>query len=147
MRRHDSLKFLSQDHHHGLMLAQLIRKGAPEYRTLPNTPEEKKEYTIQFYRDHLSKHFSEEENILFPFIKGKNNSIDEMIYDLIKEHNLINDIIITLDDNPDFEIKLDRLGGLLNSHIRKEERELFPKIQQEFNEKDLLILQRKLKRS
>lgn len=147
MRRHNSLKFLSHDHHHGLMLAQLIKKGAPKYKTFPNTPEEKKEYTLQFYEDHLSKHFYEEENILFPFAAGKNISIDEMIDELVNEHKLISGIINSLKENSDYEDKLDRLGILLSSHIRKEERELFPKIQKEFNEKDLLTLEKKLKRS
>jgi iron-sulfur cluster repair protein YtfE (RIC family) len=127
------------------MFAQMIKKGSLKYKTFPQTPERKKEYTLQFYEDHLSRHFAEEENLLFPFIKGKNIFIDKLSDELTNEHRIITEIIHSLKDKNRIEEKLDRLGTLLISHIRKEERELFPKIQKEFNEEDLLILEQKLK--
>jgi len=147
MQRHNCLKFLSHDHHHGLMLSQLIKKGAPRFKTFPNSLEGKRQYTIQFYQVNLSNHFYEEENLLFPFVKGKDDSIDNLCDELINEHKIITQFIHSLEDKTDIEEKLDQLGILLTSHIRKEERELFLKIQHLFNDEDLLSLEQKLKRT
>jgi iron-sulfur cluster repair protein YtfE (RIC family) len=146
MRRHNSLVFLSQDHHQGLMLAQLIKKGAPAFKKFPNSAEGKKKYTLEFYHNELSRHFDEEENLLYPFVKGKNSSIDKLFDEIINEHKIIREIISSLADNINIEEKLDRLGKLLASHIRKEERQLFPSIQEQFNEEDLLTLELKIKK-
>jgi len=71
MERHKALHSLSHDHHHGLILAQLIKKGSPEYPYLPKTLGGKIEYAISFYNDELVRHFKDEENILFPIVKSR----------------------------------------------------------------------------
>jgi len=43
IKRDKALHILSHDHHHGLILAQLIKKGSPQYKNLPNTTEGKKD--------------------------------------------------------------------------------------------------------
>ncbi|HVO73091.1 MAG TPA: hemerythrin domain-containing protein [Ignavibacteriaceae bacterium] len=146
MQRHSSLSLLSNDHHHALMLAQVIKKGAPRYKKFPGTLEGKKEFAIKFYRENLIPHFHEEENLLYLFVKGKNSSIDALFAEILNEHKIIEGIINSLKDNSDIEESLDRLGNLLISHIRKEERELFPMIENEFNEEDLLSLESELKK-
>ena len=73
-------------------------------------------------------------NILFPFVKGKNDEIDELINEILEEHSQIKNFITELDtvENPDFT--LNELGILLEKHIRKEERHLFQKIQIHFDD-------------
>ncbi len=71
MKRHPALYPLSHDHHQGLILAQQLKKGAPQYKGMPSTLEEKKNYTISFYNNELKKHFYDEEKILFPLCKRK----------------------------------------------------------------------------
>lgn len=137
MRRHSSLIPLSQDHHHGLVLAQLIKKGAPLYKQLPKTLSEKVKYTQNFYKDDLTYHFYEEENILYPVLKKKDKEIDKIFSEIFEEHKRIIELIKSLPSAEKQEDILDELGYLLESHIRKEERNLFPKIQSIFSDEEL----------
>ena len=57
IKRHKTLTPLSREHHSGLILAQLIKKGAPDYKNLPKTTTEKVKYTIDFYKSELIEHF------------------------------------------------------------------------------------------
>jgi iron-sulfur cluster repair protein YtfE (RIC family) len=129
MKRHKSLYPLSHDHHHGLILAQLIKKNAPKYKNLPNTIGGKVEYTIFFYNTELVKHFQHEEEILFPPAKGRDESLDKLIKEIIAEHKKIKNLVESLKTTNNYEDVLDELGHLLESHIRKEERKLFPEIE------------------
>ncbi len=144
IKRHKALHILSHDHHHGLILAQLIKKGSPQYKNLPNTTEGKKDYSIRFYNDELVKHFEDEEKILFPVVNGKDDEIDNLIVEIITEHKKIKQLINRLETDEDVENTLDELGRLLESHIRKEERKLFPLIQNLLSNKELNHLENKL---
>jgi iron-sulfur cluster repair protein YtfE (RIC family) len=144
VKRHKSLHILSHDHHHGLILAQLIKKGSPQYKNLPNTTEGKKDYSIKFYYDELIKHFDDEENILFPVVNGKDDEMDNFIEDIIIEHKKIKQLINQLESDEDVENTLDELGNILELHIRKEERDLFMKIQEILTEDELSALENQL---
>lgn len=78
MKRHPSLIKLSKEHHNGLILAQILKEDAPVYKGMLSKPEGKKEYTLNFYKTELIKHFESEERILIPEIKGHNNTIDKL---------------------------------------------------------------------
>ena len=134
MKRHKSIIALSHDHHHGLMLAQLIKKDAPEYKGLPTDLIGKVNHVKDSWERELKLHFENEENILFPFVKGKDEELDALIEDILEEHRLIESLVKKLDTDSDIESTLDQLGKALESHIRKEERELFQKIQISFGE-------------
>jgi iron-sulfur cluster repair protein YtfE (RIC family) len=129
MKRHKSIIALSHDHHHGLMLAQLIKKDAPEYKGLPTDLIGKANHVKESWEKELKLHFKNEENILFPFVIGKDEELDSLIEDILEEHKLIESLVKNLDTSSDLESTLDQLGKTLESHIRKEERELFQKIQ------------------
>lgn len=144
MERHRALHSLSHDHHHGLILAQLIKKGSPQYKNLPNTTEGKKDYSIRFYNYKLIKHFEDEEKILFPVVNGKNDEIDNLIEEIIIEHKKIKLLINQLESDEDVESTLDELGRILESHIRKEERDLFMKIQAILTKDELTTLEKQL---
>lgn len=129
MKRHKCLVALSHDHHHGLMLAQLIKKGAPEYKDLPKDLYSKIKYTKNSWENELKLHFENEEKILFPFVKGKDNQLDILISEIIEEHLTIKNLVKDLDYSDKDEEKLNDLGIALENHIRKEERVIFQKIQ------------------
>ena len=137
MKRHRSLHILSQDHHNGLITAQLIEKNSPEYPMLPKSIEGKRDYAIRFYDDELVKHFADEEEILFPVLKERVYELDKFVKELTEEHRIIEDYIKKLKLKEDIEINLDKLGNILENHIRKEERLFFPKIQDILNEEEL----------
>ena len=147
IKRHKTLYALSHDHHHGLLLAQLIKKDAPEYEHLPKTLESKKEYTLKFYKSDLIKHFSDEEKILFPVVKGRDSNVDEQIVEIISEHRKIEDLIKKISEQNASEELLDELGNILEQHIRKEERKLFQDIQEILSENELETVSEKIQKS
>ena len=129
MKRHPALIKLSREHHSGLMLAQLTKKGSPKYKNMPQDINSKLEYTLSVFSDEILPHFRFEENILIPFIRGKDNSIDKLSTEILNEHEKIYSIINSLSNNEDILENLYLLGELLDSHIRKEERDWFERIQ------------------
>ena len=147
IKRNKALHILSHDHHHGLILAQLIKKGSPQYKNLPNTTEGKKDYSIKFYYDELVKHFEDEEKILFPVVNGKDDEIDNLVEEIITEHKKIKQLINRLESDEDVENNLNELGSILESHIRKEERDLFMKIQAILTKEELTTVEKQLTES
>ena len=147
MKRHPSLYTLSHDHHQGLILAQQLKKGAPQYKGMPSTLDGKKEYTISFYKADLKKHFLDEEEILFPAAKNKNAVVVKLITDLISEHRKMETLIRDLEKTDQLENVLDELGWLLEKHIRKEERELFMEIEKVLSEEELQVMSEEISQS
>jgi iron-sulfur cluster repair protein YtfE (RIC family) len=145
IKRHKSLHSLSHDHHQGLILAQQLKKGAPQYKGMPSTIEEKKNYTIIFYNTDLKKHFLKEEEILFPLVKGRNSVVDNQINEIIDEHRKMENLISEMKITEDLTTMLHEFGTLLEKHIRKEERELFTKIEKLLSENELSEIESKLK--
>jgi iron-sulfur cluster repair protein YtfE (RIC family) len=144
IKRQKALAPLSRDHHQGLILAQLIKKNAPEYKDLPKTTSGKVEYTISFYKNELVKHFFNEEEILYPAVKNKSNEIDVLFEEIISEHKKIKQLVVQLEFSENKSDILNELGVLLELHIRKEERLLFEKIQNLLSEEELTQLEKKL---
>lgn len=147
MKRHPSLYTLSHDHHQGLILAQQLKRGAPQYKGMPSSLDGKKEYTISFYKVDLKNHFLDEEEILFPAAKNKNTVIDELIAEVISEHRKMETLIVELEKTDQLENVLDELGHLLEKHIRKEERELFMELENVLSEDELRVISEKINQS
>ena len=147
MKRNPALYTLSHDHHQGLILAQQLKKGAPQYKGMPSTLEDKKEYTLSFYKTELVKHFQDEEEILFPAVKNKNDELDRKIAEIISEHRKMESLIKDLEKTDQLENVLDELGHLLEKHIRKEERELFMEIEKVLSEDELKAISEKISQS
>ena len=143
MKRHPALIPLSQDHHQGLLLAQLIKKDAPDYNGLPKDLIGKMNYAKEVYTNDLVQHFKDEEELVFPFLKGKNKEVDKLISEILNEHILLKQKILSLDKNSDLINQLDEIGILLDEHIRKEERILFEKAQVLLNEEELKMIEKK----
>jgi hemerythrin-like domain-containing protein len=143
MKRHPAFIPLSREHQKGLMLAQLIKKNAPDYQGLPKDLIGKMNYAKEVYTDDLVQHFKDEEELVFPFLKGKNKEVDKLISEILNEHILLREKILSLNENPDLINELDEIGNLLDAHIRKEERILFEKAQVLLNEEELKMIEKK----
>jgi hemerythrin-like domain-containing protein len=135
---------LSHDHRNTLMTAQLMKKGAPEYKGLPVTITDKLQYVHMHFVSEMLPHFEKEEITLFPLISGRVKEIDEMVEELKNEHIEIQHQVNALPFVADPEMAMDKAGRLIERHIRKEERELFEMIQKEFSEEELAMLGEKL---
>ncbi len=133
MKRHEALAPLSRDHHSALILAQLLKKGAPAYKDLPAGPKEKADYAKQQFEADIKRHFQQEETILEK-VKGSHHDIDDIAAEILQEHQQLTALFLSLDTTADLEDVSDRLGKALEKHIRKEERVLFPLLQQHCSE-------------
>jgi len=122
MKRNKNLIELSKDHHHGLLLGWKIKQGL----TLGVTIEEIIDYIRHYAQEALFPHFDEEENQLLPFISAD----DSYRVRTISEHQKLREIFETLSDSgKQNKESLLSFASALESHIRFEERELFPYIE------------------
>ena len=129
MKRIEAISPLSRDHHSSLILAQLLKKGAPIYNELPNTAIEKKVYALNHYNTHIKYHFVSEEK-MFTLVNNISNVIKTLFEEIILEHKKIDALFYELEHAVDVEKTMDEIGILLEEHIRKEERILFPILQE-----------------
>ena len=147
MKRHSALIPLSQDHHHGLLLAQLLKRNAPEYHGLPKDLLGKMSFAKEIFHKELEHHFRDEEEFVFPYLKGRDVELDNLIAEILNEHIILKEKILSLDDNPKLIDQLDEIGKILNEHIRKEERVLFEKAQTILNDEELKMIENKFDES
>lgn len=129
-RRHESLIPLSHDHHHGLVVALRLREGYArlEPRRAGEGVESLVKETEAFYQSSLMLHFQVEEEILFPALRPFIREDDTVIEELLADHEQIRSLVARVGDQTDQALRrhLTTLGELLERHIRREERELFP---------------------
>ena len=131
---------LSREHHGALLVARLLRKDAPVYKGLPQQPEVKAVYAINFFKTNLVSHFSKEEALLHQ-VKKYNNEIEKLTGEIISEHLQLSAMFNALQDAKELTDAMDKLGTFLEDHIRKEERILFPLIQEHCPEEILKTIE------
>lgn len=136
MKRHKSIIPLSREHHKVLVLAQLLKNEGPDYKNLPADPEGKAKYAKEIFDNIIAGHARKEEQILFPIARGMDKETRELVQVLIGEHKMIRELVVQLQKEPDEEV-MDKLGKLLEDHVRKEERILFEKVQSHLTEEEL----------
>ncbi len=137
MKRHSSIVSLSREHHGALILAKLLQKDAPPYKNLPSDLHGKAAYALTQYQTELAAHFLAEELSVLEQVRGVNEEIDILIEEISTEHKQLRDLFECITKSHHLEEDLHSLGCSLEKHIRKEERVLFPLIQDNCSE-DLL---------
>jgi hemerythrin-like domain-containing protein len=136
LRRNENIIPLSKDHHTTLLFCWKIKQGIK----LGAEPGTIKNYLAYFWKDHMEPHFREEEEILFSPL------VDEMVQKAIAEHHQIKDQvkkIMSLDGDAVIP-ELSLLSDIVDDHVRYEERQLFPHLEQTLGEDDLNIIGRQL---
>ncbi|SDD54656.1 Hemerythrin HHE cation binding domain-containing protein [Algoriphagus faecimaris] len=129
LKRHPSLHHLSHDHHQGLLLCWKIRQGFK----LTIEASRIQTYCEWFWKNHLTPHFEEEEEVIFPILEADH----PLIKQAISEHKKLRRLFNTW-ENP--EKTLGQIEEVLEKHIRFEERILFPEIQEKATAKQLEII-------
>jgi len=126
--RHPSLIPLSQDHHHALALALRCRKqalGQIKPMGVVGLAERAKEF-LDFYEKNLRAHFAAEEQELFPWMRSHIAASAVMIDELLRQHEELRQFAAKIAAGVGLAKLIFDLGDLLERHVRKEERELFP---------------------
>ena len=131
-RRHESLIPLSREHHYGLMLCLRIHRGLPLHGNDETWIREKAAQAAQFFATDLAAHFKAEEEALFPAMSGFRGA-RELLSELLSEHRKLEQLADRLGGTSVVELTraLGEFADLLEAHIRKEERELFPLYEKE----------------
>lgn len=130
-RRHPSLVPISHDHHHGLVAAQRLERGDSAYRDITGIPAS----IVALWDRELADHFAIEEEIVFA--RSYSDRTTGMIARVLQEHRDIRAIVEECAGGNCSETAARKLGTLLKEHIRFEERELFPAIQEELTSEAL----------
>jgi iron-sulfur cluster repair protein YtfE (RIC family) len=145
--RHPSLVPLSHDHHHGLALALRCRKqalGQLKPMGAEGLRERAREFR-EFFTQNLVNHFRAEEEALFPELSARVPESGEMIELLRREHEEIRSAIPELEKETGLGKLIFDLGDLLEQHIRKEERELFPLFEEHLDRFDVETVGERIK--
>jgi iron-sulfur cluster repair protein YtfE (RIC family) len=146
--RHASLIPLSHDHHHGLALALRCRKQAlGQIKPMgARGLRERADEVLAFYESNLIAHFRAEEEVLFPLLRAVAPQSAPMIDELLREHVQMRETMALLGSGTGLAKLIFDLGDLLERHIRREERELFPLFEQYVNEDQAGTAGRELKK-
>jgi hemerythrin-like domain-containing protein len=119
IKRNEHIIKLSKDHHFTLLFCWKIRNGL-KFNADPII-----NYVQYFWQHHMQPHFMEEETILFTPVK------DAAVQKALDEHTEIAAQIKGLYvDDENVTNKLSTLADIVDKHVRYEERELFPHLEQ-----------------
>jgi len=133
LTRHPSLQPLSRHHHHALVLAQRLIKQSQPMDVL--------KADLQTFWDNGGRlHFREEEEYLLPeYAKYRCievPAIQEMLLEHVRIRSLASEIAAGAGKD-----KLLMLGELLRNHVRKEERVIFPMMEEGIPDEQLRKLE------
>jgi hemerythrin-like domain-containing protein len=139
MKRHPSLRPFSDDHHQGLVNARRLRRTASGEG---GNPASTARDFLDFWQRDTSHHFRKEEEVLLPVLARYGGDFSERpILQMLTQHARIRGLAMQLSDELEQdevrEDTLRRLGEQLEAHIRLEEREVFPLIEETLPERAL----------
>jgi hemerythrin-like domain-containing protein len=146
MKRHKSLIPLSKFHRKVLTVSLMVKRNSPPIKGYPTEPLEKAAFVQDFYYHHLRHHFRVESDELFGTVWGKDDNLNNIIHEIQGQRKTITRLIDQLSAGGDLETKLDIIGAALEAHIRKEEYQFFPAIQEVMTEDELREIQLRINR-
>ena len=126
MKRHEALVQLSRDHHFGLLLCWQLKEGLKKDISV----ERMSKYIVLFYEQNLKPHFAEEEETIFLILGNAHPLIEEAI----SQHRELEKMISDGFETPE---QIQTFRDLLELHIRTEERQIFPEIENTATEEEL----------
>jgi hemerythrin superfamily protein len=129
LKRSKHILQLSKDHHFTLLFSWKIRQGLKQ----GVEGERIRKYVKHFWDHDMQPHFREEEEILFAPVK------DDKVRKAIEDHEQIKMQVDKILESPG-EATSELLGLLadtVDAHVRYEERELFPYLENKLSEKEL----------
>ena len=139
MRRSAALASLSRDHHEALVLAQKLRRATPATVTTS------RESFLAYWQAHGQNHFRLEEEILVPAYAAHGDPHHALIARALCDHVAIRHHAQALAGAAEPTLDaLHELGHQLAAHVRLEERQVFPLIEQAVPSDELAVLARAL---
>jgi hemerythrin-like domain-containing protein len=140
MLRDKNLVPLSHQHQHALALCVRIERASP----IPESDLAAWQAEIQqLVRNEIGIHFAAEEHVLFPAAKRLPELIP-LVEELIEDHAGLRVSFAGADEQNLSAEQLSTFARRLSSHIRKEERQFFERLQQLMGTEELETLGKKL---
>lgn len=139
MKREEQLQPLSHQHHNGLMAALLLKKGVGKQAD----PLVMDDFIVSVWNGELRNHFIKEEVYLHPHVLQIPLLMEK--YEQMKtEHHQIRHLIDAIRNGDSGVALITKFYTLLEKHIRFEERDLFPFIEEQIQPEQLNELGRNL---
>lgn len=136
MLRDKNLIPLSHQHQHALALCVRIERASP----IPAGDIEAWQREItQIFENEIAVHFAAEEQVLFPAAE-KFDELKGLLKDLLTDHAVLRALFAKTRDRCALPNDISVLGQRLSAHIRKEERQLFERMQQLIGDPELASL-------
>jgi iron-sulfur cluster repair protein YtfE (RIC family) len=104
-----------------------------------------REFT-DFFSNNLVRHFQAEEEVVFPLLNSGTSEMAALIRELLADHEKIREMDRALRSETGLAKVLFDAGDLLERHIRREERELFPLLDQCFGLADGDVLRGRIEK-
>ncbi len=152
MKRHPSLRALSEHHHHALVAALAMRRAgqAPRDARAEQARQAADEF-LRFWTETGSRHFREEEEYVLPvYSRHKRLEEDPDVTAMLAEHAAIRARVLALEqsrgDDRATEQIIGELGPLLSGHVRREEDRIFPAVERALTEDEMAWLGERLSR-
>jgi len=123
--RQPALQPLSRDHHDALAIAlRLARADADTAADVQNA-------FLRYWLSDGREHFRAEEEILLPTFANHADPQHPLVARVLREHLLIRQRALRIERGVEEPLwRLRELGGLVSDHVRLEERELFPLVEE-----------------
>ncbi|MFQ5508522.1 MAG: hemerythrin domain-containing protein [Leptospirillia bacterium] len=147
LRRDDNLVPLSHDHHTALARARDVQLGLDG--TVPVEPAVLAATMTAFFSDHLALHFALEESLLVPPLADRVGADHPLLEQMRAEHLKLRALSEGLVNggeglDPTLPGRLTAWREALSGHVRFEERQLFPLVQEHLDEAQLAAIGRAL---
>ena len=130
----DAIALLKADHK---TVETLFRKFE---QAGPNAMKLKRKLVDQIVRE-LAIHAVIEEQVLYPSIRNKAEKLEGQVLEALEEHHVTKWLLKELEDLPSeaerFNAKVKVLMENVRTHVREEERELFPQVRKAFSPSEL----------
>jgi hemerythrin-like domain-containing protein len=123
VKRHRALQPLSRDHHVALVAAQRLRRATDADADAARAT------FLEFWHEHGAKHFRVEEDVLLPAFAPYGDRADARVVQMLVEHVRIRAAAAAVARGEADLEALRALGAALAAHVRLEEREVFPLIE------------------
>lgn len=136
--RHEAMKPLSRHHHHALVAAMNIRRAFKNEGITEEEIEQLRTESIEFWNKDGNEHFREEEEILLPAYVLYASARHEEIIEMLVEHAQIRALMMAImERSGDLADHLQKLSEALETHVRREERVIFPMMEEALPEEVL----------
>jgi iron-sulfur cluster repair protein YtfE (RIC family) len=138
MLRNKSLIPLSRQHQHALALCVRIDRASP----VADLETWQAEVELQF-RSEIAIHFAAEEKVVFPAAR-RFGDLAALVEELLSEHAELRAMFAAAEAKRLSAGELSTFAARLASHIRKEERRLFERLQELLSEEEMGAMGREL---